>query len=118
MVNPYIGLSISVITVSFAAIFVLFCEAPPLTISFYRLLFTTLIILPIILFNKKTRNEIHSIPKITILYMILIGLVLAAHFAFWITSLTKTSVASSVMLVTSHPILVGPLSYFLLKEKL
>ena len=113
MVNPYFGLSISVVTVSFAAIFVLFCDAPPLTISFYRLLFTTLLILPIIIINKKIRRELSTIPKITILYMIFIGVILAAHFAFWITSLTQTSVASSVILVTSHPILVGPLSYFL-----
>lgn len=118
MVNPYIGLSISVITVSFAAIFVLFCETSPLTISFYRLLFTTLLISPIFLINKKIRREFLSIPRRTFLYMAFIGLILAAHFAFWITSLTQTSVASSVILVTSHPILVGPLSYFLLKEKL
>jgi len=50
--------------------------------------------------------------------MIIIGLVLAAHFAFWVTSLTMTSVASSVILVTAHPILVAPLSYILLKERL
>ncbi len=50
--------------------------------------------------------------------MIIIGIILATHFAFWITSLTKTSVASSVILVTAHPILVGPVSYYFLKEKL
>jgi drug/metabolite transporter (DMT)-like permease len=50
--------------------------------------------------------------------MIIIGIILATHFALWITSLTKTSVASSVILVTAHPILVGPVSYYLLKEKL
>ena len=50
--------------------------------------------------------------------MTFIGIILAAHFALWITSLTMTSVASSVILVTAHPILVAPLSYYLLKEKL
>jgi len=50
--------------------------------------------------------------------MILIGVVLAAHFSLWITSLKMTSVASSVILVTAHPILVAPVSFFFLKEKL
>ena len=40
------------------------------------------------------------------------------HFVFWITSLTKTSVASSVLLVTAHPILVGPVSHYFFKERL
>ena len=50
--------------------------------------------------------------------MTIIGFVLAAHFALWITSLTKTSVASSVILVTAHPVLVAPISYYFLKERL
>jgi drug/metabolite transporter (DMT)-like permease len=118
MKKPYIALLISIISVSFASIFILSITAPPLTISFYRLLFTTLIILPFILFNKKRQHELKTIPKKHILLMTFIGIILAAHFALWITSLTLTSVASSVILVTSHPILVAPLSYFLLKEKL
>jgi drug/metabolite transporter (DMT)-like permease len=50
--------------------------------------------------------------------MILIGVILGAHFAFWITSLTKTSVASSVILVTAHPVLVAPVAFYFLKERL
>ena len=47
-----------------------------------------------------------------------IGIILALHFTFWVTSLQFTSVASSVILVTSHPVLVAPLSYFFLKERI
>jgi drug/metabolite transporter (DMT)-like permease len=118
MKKPYVALSVSVVVVSFAAIFVLFCDAPPLTIALYRLLFTTLLILPFVLLRKKTRLEFLNIPRSTLLSMAIVGFILAAHFALWITSLTKTSVASSVILVTAHPILVGPLSYYFLKEKL
>ena len=50
--------------------------------------------------------------------MVGIGIILAIHFSFWITSLRMTSVASSVILVTAHPIIVGPISHFLLKERL
>ena len=118
MKKPYVALFASIVAVSFAAIFVLFCDAPPLTIAFYRLFFTTLLILPFVLLRKKTRLELFNIPRSTLLSMAIIGFILAAHFALWITSLTKTSVASSVILVTAHPILVGPLSYYFLKEKL
>ena len=117
--KPYMALFISIVSVSFASIFILSVEsAPPLTIALYRLLFTTLIILPFVLFNKKVRTEIIKIPRPTLLIMTIIGFVLAAHFALWITSLTKTSVASSVILVTAHPVLVAPIAYYFLKERL
>jgi drug/metabolite transporter (DMT)-like permease len=45
------------------------------------------------------------------------GLFLSLHFITWISSLKYTSVASSVVLVTTNPIFVGVFSYFLLKEK-
>jgi drug/metabolite transporter (DMT)-like permease len=50
--------------------------------------------------------------------MLGIGLVLSFHFSMWITSLGLTSVASSVILVTAHPILVGTVSHFFMKDKL
>lgn len=116
--KPYVALLVSIISVSFASIFILSCEAPPLSIALYRLLFTTLLILPFVLFYTKTRNELLNLPRSTLIIMVVIGFILALHFAFWITSLTKTSVASSVILVTAHPLLVGPVSHFFFKEKL
>jgi drug/metabolite transporter (DMT)-like permease len=116
--KAYIALFISVISVSFAAIFIVSCDAPALSIAFYRLLFTTILILPFVLLYKKTREEIQNLPRKTLLIMFGIGVILAAHFALWITSLEHTSVASSVILVTAHPLLVGPVSHFFLKERL
>lgn len=116
--KAYVALFISVISVSFAAIFIVSCDAPALSIAFYRLLFTTVLILPFVLLYKKTRKEILNLPRKTLLIMFGIGVILAAHFALWITSLEHTSVASSVILVTAHPLLVGPVSHFLLKERL
>jgi len=121
--KAYIALFISIISVSFAAIFIttllnLYPEIEPLSIAFYRLFFTALLIMPIVLFHSKTRQEITNIPRSTFLIMIVIGIILAAHFALWITSLKFTSVASSVILVTAHPILVGPVSHYFFKERL
>ena len=118
----YFALLVSIVSVSFAAIFIQTLidvyNTSPLTIAFYRLFFTTLIILPPVLLHKKTRNELKNIPRSTLIIMLGIGLILATHFALWITSLEFTSVASSVLLVTAHPVFVGPISHFLFKEKL
>lgn len=120
--KPFIALFVSIVSVSFAAIFITTLineyNTSPLSIAFYRLFFTTLIILPFIIFNKKIRKELTNLKFNTFLIMIGIGIILAAHFALWITSLEFTSVASSVLLVTAHPIFVGPISHFFLKEKL
>jgi drug/metabolite transporter (DMT)-like permease len=121
--KPYIGLLISIISVSFAAIFIttILIIAPgtdPLAIAFYRLFFTSLLIVPVVVIHKKTRDEILNLPRKTMLIMLGIGVILAVHFAFWITSLNYTSVASSVILVTAHPVLVAPVAHYFLKEKL
>ena len=118
MQKYFLGLLISIIAVSFASIFILSCQAPPLSIAFYRLLFTTLLIFPFILIRKKTRDELRTLPRATLLMMLVIGVILATHFSLWITSLKMTSVASSVILVTAHPVLVAPVSFYFLKEKL
>lgn len=120
--KPYFALFVSIVSVSFAAIFIQTLidvyNTSSLSIAFYRLLFTTLLILPLVILNKKTRTEIQNIPRSTFMIMVGIGVVLAAHFALWITSLELTSVASSVLLVTAHPVFVGPISHFFLKERL
>jgi drug/metabolite transporter (DMT)-like permease len=46
------------------------------------------------------------------------GLLLALHFATWITSLAYTSVAASVVLVSTSPLFVGLISHLLLHERL
>ena len=118
--KPYIALFVSIVSVSFAAIFIVTIskEVSALAIAFYRMLFTTLLLLPVVIFHKKTRLEITRIPKNSFFLMIGIGFILALHFALWITSLDYTSVASSVILVTAHPVIVAPLAYLLFKEKL
>jgi drug/metabolite transporter (DMT)-like permease len=118
--KAFVALFISIVSVSFASIFIVSIQnnVPSLTIAFYRLFFTTLLIIPLVFLRSKTRKELFNLPRTTYYIMIIIGVILAAHFALWITSLKLTSVASSVILVTAHPLLVGPVSHFLFKEKL
>jgi len=116
--TPLIALFISIIGVSFAAVIIRTCTARPLLISFYRLLFTTVLLLPILIVIPRFRTQLKQISLKELVFMTIIGIILALHFTFWITSLQFTSVASSVILVTAHPILVAPLSYIFLKEKI
>ncbi len=116
--TPLIALFISIIGVSFAAVIIKTCTAQPLLISFYRLLFTTTLLLPVFLLIPRFRAQLKQITIKELVLMTIIGIILAFHFMFWISSLQFTSVASSVILVTSHPILVAPLSYIFLKEKI
>ena len=116
--RSYLALGISILSVSVAAVLIVSCRAPALIISFYRMLFTTIIIFFILLCKKQYYQELFRISKKQFILMIAIGVILAFHFAFWVTSLQLTSIASSVILVTAHPIIVGPISHFLLKERL
>jgi drug/metabolite transporter (DMT)-like permease len=62
-------------------------------------------------------SELKSFNRKEILLILLSGVALAFHFGLWITSLTLTLVATSVILVTSHPIFVAGVSHFVLKER-
>lgn len=112
----FIVLLISVIAVSFASIFIKLCpEVPSITISFYRMAVSAVIIS---FFALGKLKEIREASKKMIFLSILSGIALALHFIFWISSLKFTSVASSVALVTTDPIFVGIFSFIFLKEKL
>jgi len=52
------------------------------------------------------------------LLILLSSIFVALHFALWITSLSYTSIASAVILVTAHPVFVAIISYFIWGERL
>jgi len=116
MTRQYFVLSIGVISVSFAAIFIRLAEAPPLVIAAYRLCLASLIIVPVAW--ARSGSELRRLSRQNIIMALLSGAFLALHFGLWITSLSYTSVATSVVLVTANPIFVAIASYFLFQEKL
>ncbi len=115
--TPYTVIPVAIVAVSFASIFIKWSESPPLVIAAYRLLLATLIFLPFAAY--KGGAEFKRLSTRDLVVMVAVGGVLAAHFGLWITSLKVegVSVASSVVLVTSHPILVAAISHLLLKER-
>jgi drug/metabolite transporter (DMT)-like permease len=107
---------VSILAVSTASILIRMSEASPLAIASYRLFFATLILLPFYL-RSKGPLRLLEVPRGDALILVAVGVVLAIHFASWITSLGFTSVASSVVFVHIDPIFVAVISHFVLKEK-
>jgi drug/metabolite transporter (DMT)-like permease len=104
---------IAIIAVSTASIFIKLCDAPALIIAAYRMGLVSLLLLPYASHKRIWKGW----KRQDTLWLILSGLFLGFHFAFWIASLKYTSVASSVVLVTpSH--LRGSRGQSLLKEHL
>lgn len=116
--RPHFFVLLGVLFISFSSIFVRLTEAPSLIIAFYRMLFTVMILMPILISDKTNRDEIVSIDRRTLFLSVLSGIFLAFHFYVFIASLDYTSVTSSTVLVTIHPVFVGLGSYFLLREKI
>jgi drug/metabolite transporter (DMT)-like permease len=98
-------LALAVISVSCGAIFIRLTEAPALTIGAYRLFWATLLLTPA--FLKGPARELGAITRREWLRLILAGAVLVLHFGFWISSVSRTSVASAVLLVDTAPFFIG-----------
>jgi len=114
-VKPYVILFVGVLSVSFAAIFIRLADAPPLVIATYRLAIASAILIPIA--SMKSRKSLNKLSRREILLILLSSVFVALHFGLWITSLSYTSIASSVVLVTAHPAFVAVISYFLWGER-
>jgi drug/metabolite transporter (DMT)-like permease len=111
-----IVLPLGLAAISLSSIFIKLCEAPPLVICAYRLGLAAWLLF---LFNlRPLRRELGLLTRGELLLALLAGLFLSLHFAFWITSLKYTSVASSVIFVTTNPIFVALASVFFLRERL
>jgi drug/metabolite transporter (DMT)-like permease len=115
-IHPYFALSISIVAVSTASILIRMSSAGPLAIAAFRLIFATAILLPFFIRADGIRT-LKSVGSRGVIVLIVVGVVLALHFATWITSLSLTSVASSVIFVHADPIFVAIVSHFLLKER-
>jgi drug/metabolite transporter (DMT)-like permease len=112
MVRLFILLPLGIIAISTASIFIKLCDAPALIIATYRLTLASVILLPMASYRKVWKGW----SRAELRWLILSGIFLSLHFAFWIASLKYTSVASSVVLVSTNPIFVGLGAWFFFKE--
>ncbi len=113
---PYLALLIGMFAISTSAILIRHSSSEPLVIGTYRQAFATIIFFPFIL--KDRAEEVRSQSTFTLLEMSLTGILLGAHFSFFITSVKETSVAASVLLATCHVVYVAILGRFFFGETL
>jgi len=114
--SPNLAILVSILAVSTASILIRMSEAPPITIASYRMILSTLILAPIYV-RGGGLGRLRAMDGRRRLSLVVIGVVLAIHFASWITSLSLTSVASSVIFVHIDPIFVALVSHFMLGER-
>lgn len=117
-IPPLLVLPFGLLAVSTAAIFIRFAQAysPSLVIAAFRLTLASFILMPLA-FTRR-REELRQLSRQELFLALTSGFFLSLHFATWITSLEYTSVASSVVLVTTSPLWVTLLSPLILKEPL
>ena len=105
--HPMIMVVVGLLGVSLSSIFVRLADGPSVVTAACRLLWTVLLLTPVALGKKEIRNEIWGADKRKIIFCILSGICLAAHFTTWFESLKHTSVASSTAIVCTEVIWVS-----------
>jgi drug/metabolite transporter (DMT)-like permease len=106
------AVAVGVLAVSAAAILIRLAEAPAVAVAFWRCALGVAILLPPAIVRRE------EFPRGRTLYVgMASGVALGAHFGFWISSLDYTSVAASVVLVSTQPVFVAILAHLLFGER-
>ena len=112
----YAVVATGVAAVSCAAVLIRLADAPALAIAAYRLSLAGLVVAPLAV--SRDWRGLRSLTFSQATWCVASALALAVHFAAWIASLEHTSVASSVVLVTTSPLLIAAVSYVAYRERL
>ena len=111
---PFV-LALALLGVSLSGPLVRLSHAHPLAIAAWRLAFSLVIIAIALIFTGQWRQwQRLTLREVAI--AVGAGGMLALHFWSWNTSITLTSVAASVVLVNTQPVVVALLSVFWLRE--
>ena len=116
--HPMVMIVIGVIGISMSAILIRFSTAPSAVTASWRLLWTVILMSPVVFGTKGCRKELLSIDRRTVGLSIISGIFLAIHFWFWFESLRLTSVASASTIVSTEVIWVSIGFFLFLKGKL
>ncbi len=115
---PQLALLTGVLAAATASVFIRLAqgEASALAVAAWRLMLATLILAPFALARR--REELSRLTRREWALALGSGLLLAVHFATWIGSLYLTSVAASVVLVSTSPLWVAVGSHLFLRERM
>lgn len=101
--------------VSLSAVFARWTTAPSLVLAFYRMAFSTLLMLPLVIAR---RAEFQNLRRRELLLSLLSGAFLGVHFACYFEALRWTSIAAAVMLVDTEVLFVALASVLLWQKRL
>ncbi len=110
--HPMILLTVGILGISLSSILVRLSDAPSALTAAWRLLWTVILMTPVVLGKPSVRRELIVMDRKTLLLSVFSGIFLAVHFAIWFESLRHTSVASSTTIVCTEVIWVS-LGYWL-----
>lgn len=113
----HIGLLIiGIISIALSSILIKLSPAPTPVMGMYRLFFAMVLMSPWVKWGQLV-TIITGLRKRERWLLILSGIFLGLHFLLWMESLTYTSVASSMILLSLQPVFVLVGSYLLYKER-
>jgi drug/metabolite transporter (DMT)-like permease len=97
-------MAVGVLAVGTAGPLIAAMTVPPLAIAFWRNLLGAAATAPLVVFGAGRRAEVAGLGRRGWGVLLIAGVLLALHFATWVPSVTLTSLASSLALVTTQPI--------------
>jgi drug/metabolite transporter (DMT)-like permease len=95
-------MAVAVVGISLSGPLTALVLAPALAIAFWRNAAGAVAMLPVLL--TRERSALKGLRRRDLRSSLVAGLFLAAHFAAWLPSLSMTSVAASIALVTTTPV--------------
>lgn len=114
--RAYTAMAVAMVSISFAPVLIKWCDSTPFVLTFYRLFITCAMLLPVVVWNRGF-SELRGLSVREWALILLSATALSFHFGLWIASLSLTLVATSVVLVTAHPLFVAAASHFVLGER-
>lgn len=100
-----LALAVAVLAVSSSAPLIAFAAAPALAIAFWRNGLAAVALTPVTLGPR--RAELVGASRRAVVFALLAGVALAAHFATWMPSVQLGSVATATALVATQPVWQG-----------
>lgn len=105
-------LSVAVVAISAAAVFIRLADAPGVVVAAWRMAIAAVVLLP---FTLRALGRTPLRPATT-WPTVAAGILLGVHFAAWISSLSLTTVAASVSLVSTTPLWVALAAWAFLRR--
>src|SRR5688500_1149964 len=112
---PWVVLALAVIAISFGGPLTRLANAHPLAVAVWRLGLSLVAVTAFLIATRGWRQW-RNLTRTELAAALAAGVFLALHFWTWIASLNMTTVAASVVLVNTQPVIVALLSAAFLDE--